>query len=194
MDRNTARALDRAELLATSSMHRSGSVLSSEDTTEVKDLSFVIDRAINRISIRIAAAAQVNNFPLKRRSLARLPAMLVPKSQNARSAQRLLRLRNMRDRMVSQLALLRALLAPVRRLPPEILAEIVLFLIVLLRGEDEADELLVMNSTVARVCAFWRQVAYTTPRLWTHLTMPRYGLWMGISPTSCRYLERVFSI
>ena len=65
MDRNTARALERAELLAISFMHHIGLTLSPEANTEVKHLSFVFERAINRIRMRIAAAAEVNNSPLK---------------------------------------------------------------------------------------------------------------------------------
>ncbi|KAJ6492753.1 hypothetical protein C8R47DRAFT_420815 [Mycena vitilis] len=60
----------------------------------------------------------------------------------------------LRDQERGIIASLKLAIAPVRKVPAEILAEIFL---------HYAGGVL----TISQVCAHWRQVACTTPRLWT---------------------------
>ncbi|KAJ7187360.1 hypothetical protein C8R46DRAFT_1207311 [Mycena filopes] len=60
--------------------------------------------------------------------------------------------------------------APVHRLPVELLAEIFLYSIVWILGPRFANQFITQQvRSLSHVCAHWRQVAITTPRLWTEL-------------------------
>ncbi|KAL1710994.1 hypothetical protein EV121DRAFT_274978 [Schizophyllum commune] len=70
------------------------------------------------------------------------------------------------DAIRAQIALHDALIAPCRRLPPEILSDI----FVLALPEHWDDQYAGKRSlNFARVCLYWREVALLTPRLWTSL-------------------------
>ncbi|KAJ7653731.1 hypothetical protein DFH06DRAFT_524976 [Mycena polygramma] len=69
----------------------------------------------------------------------------------------------LRDQERGIIASLKLAIAPVRKVPAEILAEIFLHYAALLGPV----------LTISQVCAHWRQVACTTPRLWTGLLQTR---------------------
>ncbi|KAL1719217.1 hypothetical protein EV715DRAFT_290429 [Schizophyllum commune] len=78
------------------------------------------------------------------------------------------RLQALREQIRAQLALSRAMVAPVRRLPPELLA------LIFLEHADEFPEderTLITTITVASVSATWRWVACNVPELWTHISL-----------------------
>lgn len=70
-----------------------------------------------------------------------------------------------RERQRANIAAWRITLAPVRQLPAELLSEIFLFTFNPFNGARR-DVL-----RLSHVCAFWRQVAHTTPQLWTTLRL-----------------------
>ncbi|KAF7357422.1 F-box domain-containing protein [Mycena sanguinolenta] len=70
-----------------------------------------------------------------------------------------------RDRQYAAGAALRFLVAPIRKLPVELLAEIFLLTV---RESDEFNSLYIRDAyRVSHVCRHWTQVANGTPRLWT---------------------------
>ncbi|KAL1675957.1 hypothetical protein EV122DRAFT_280617 [Schizophyllum commune] len=78
------------------------------------------------------------------------------------------RLQALREQIKTQLALSCAMIAPVRRLPPELLARIFLEHA---RGFVEREWSLVIATTVAGVSATWRRVACSAPEFWTHISL-----------------------
>ncbi|TRM56598.1 hypothetical protein BD626DRAFT_245584 [Schizophyllum amplum] len=66
--------------------------------------------------------------------------------------------------MVTQIAVNRSVPAPVHRLPPELLADIFLYLP---SSDNMRNELCRLEYGIARVCTTWRAVALGLPRLWT---------------------------
>ncbi|KAJ7868734.1 hypothetical protein B0H14DRAFT_2728697 [Mycena olivaceomarginata] len=74
-------------------------------------------------------------------------------------------LERLRDRERGIIARLRIAIAPVHKLPAELLAEI--FLLAL----DSGFTLKVQ--ALSHVCAYWRCVAHTTPRLWTEVLLTK---------------------
>ncbi|KAJ7366292.1 hypothetical protein DFH08DRAFT_165238 [Mycena albidolilacea] len=81
-------------------------------------------------------------------------------------------LERLRDRERGIIARLRIAIAPVHKLPAELLAEI--FLLAL-----DSDFTLVRKEHIQKVqalshvCAYWRCVAHTTPRLWTNVLLTK---------------------
>ncbi|KAL1700271.1 hypothetical protein EV121DRAFT_214530 [Schizophyllum commune] len=78
------------------------------------------------------------------------------------------RLQALREQIRTQLALSRAMVAPVRRLPPELLARIFLEHV---DGYPDAERTSYATTTLAKVSATWRWVACSVPGLWTHITL-----------------------
>ncbi|KAJ7776758.1 hypothetical protein DFH07DRAFT_951375 [Mycena maculata] len=71
----------------------------------------------------------------------------------------------LRDRERGTIARLRIAIAPIHKLPAELLAEI--FLLVANNGYGMTRwETINEVQVLTQVCAYWRQVAHTTPRLW----------------------------
>ncbi|KAJ6550662.1 hypothetical protein DFH09DRAFT_1039240 [Mycena vulgaris] len=70
----------------------------------------------------------------------------------------------LRDRERSVVATLRGLLSPIRHLPVELLVEIFMFAIhsTAYNKESVTDIL-----AICQVCAYWRRIAHSSPRLWT---------------------------
>lgn len=68
------------------------------------------------------------------------------------------------SRMDAQIAVNRSVTARVHRLPLELIVEIFLYLP---SHTNPSDGLIELDRTVARVCFRWRQVALSTPMLWT---------------------------
>ncbi|KAF9006977.1 hypothetical protein BDQ17DRAFT_1351187 [Cyathus striatus] len=64
----------------------------------------------------------------------------------------------------------RALLAPARRLPHDILREI--FIRCLPEGRNATMSVTEAPILLGRVCSLWRSIAYTTPRLWSTIHIP----------------------
>ncbi|KAF9450730.1 hypothetical protein P691DRAFT_809564 [Macrolepiota fuliginosa MF-IS2] len=83
-----------------------------------------------------------------------------------------------RDTLNTQLTNYKAAISPIRRLLPEILQEIFIQCLPATHNPimDSREVPLLLN----RVCHFWRQVAYTTPRLWSsiHISIPETSLSM----------------
>ncbi|KAL1673700.1 hypothetical protein EV122DRAFT_222123 [Schizophyllum commune] len=71
-----------------------------------------------------------------------------------------------RDRILAQLDIHRSLLAPIRRLPKELLINI-FFLV----ASESPLRTLYVAVTFARVCAVWRAVAHGLTQLWTRLVV-----------------------
>ncbi|KAJ7162946.1 hypothetical protein C8R46DRAFT_331618 [Mycena filopes] len=89
-------------------------------------------------------------------------------------------LERLRDRERATVAQLRAAIAPVRKMPPELLAKIfryTCFFDPLLKRWENWRNLVKQAQALSHVCAHWRQVAITTPRLWTD------GLYIGLAET-----------
>ncbi|KAJ7880950.1 hypothetical protein B0H13DRAFT_2050007 [Mycena leptocephala] len=77
-------------------------------------------------------------------------------------------LERLRDRERGIIARLRMAIAPIHKLPAELLVEIFL----LVRGHPTTLPRYLKKKirklhTLSQVCAYWRRVAYTTPHLWT---------------------------
>ncbi|KAJ6455425.1 hypothetical protein C8R45DRAFT_1082475 [Mycena sanguinolenta] len=75
-------------------------------------------------------------------------------------------LERLRDQERGNIARLRMAIAPVSKLPAELLAEIFL----LVRDDDYLfwrKRIIQRVQALCQVCAYWRRVAHTTPRLWT---------------------------
>ncbi|KAI5897237.1 uncharacterized protein SCHCODRAFT_02616969 [Schizophyllum commune H4-8] len=89
-------------------------------------------------------------------------------------------------RITQQRQLNRALLAPVRRLPREILSEIFLFAATFSSRIDSPSVFPVHRKyPFAAVCRMWRSVALSTPDLWTDIRLTR-----NEKPGSLKLLER----
>ncbi|KAJ7922326.1 hypothetical protein B0H13DRAFT_125182 [Mycena leptocephala] len=72
-------------------------------------------------------------------------------------------LERLRDRERGIIARLRMAIAPIHKLPAELLVEIFL----LVRSHVTFPENREKKIPLSQVCAYWRRVAYTTPHLWT---------------------------
>ncbi|KII88525.1 hypothetical protein PLICRDRAFT_110496, partial [Plicaturopsis crispa FD-325 SS-3] len=70
-------------------------------------------------------------------------------------------LRQRRERLVESLDDHAALLAPIRRLPPEILSEIFFHVMPTMLTVDSR-----MAPVLGQVCAYWRHVFFSSPKLW----------------------------
>ncbi|KAF5343423.1 hypothetical protein D9758_011811 [Tetrapyrgos nigripes] len=92
-------------------------------------------------------------------------------------------LQNEQQRLFLRISRYKSLLAPIRRLPPELLARIFGFCC----KESKANEK--MDCPVVRlsqVCAGWRELARTTSSLWTHIS---------VDLSDCEYsIQRVLSM
>ncbi|KAL1699780.1 hypothetical protein EV121DRAFT_295838 [Schizophyllum commune] len=83
-----------------------------------------------------------------------------------RVTQEITRLVALQGRISRQLEITRSTLAPIRRLPAEILSDI--FVHVVKRTWSYNHPHLI-TSTLALVCCRWRDIAFNTPRLWSHI-------------------------
>ena len=72
-----------------------------------------------------------------------------------------------RDRLEDRIAQLRAELAPIRLLQPELLQEI--FMWCLPRNRNPTLSAKEAPILLTRICSYWRQLAFSTPSLWTAL-------------------------
>ncbi|KAL1657964.1 hypothetical protein GGF50DRAFT_131950 [Schizophyllum commune] len=87
---------------------------------------------------------------------------------------RLDELRAHRDRLVIEQERKLALIAPIRRLPPEVLTTII-GLAMELPFADEADSSLMVMHPVTLACQRWRALAFAAPRLWSKIVLyPEY--------------------
>ncbi|KAJ7644566.1 hypothetical protein FB45DRAFT_1053296 [Roridomyces roridus] len=105
--------------------------------------------------------------------------IIADKSNIARLNAKIQDLRRLRER---EPAAPRPLIAPIHKLPVELLTEI--FLLVLGSREDWLAQALV----VSQVCAHWRRVACATPQLWNgeialNLTKPRSDVYLATTKT-----------
>ncbi|KAL1743402.1 hypothetical protein HDZ31DRAFT_41032 [Schizophyllum fasciatum] len=83
------------------------------------------------------------------------------------------RLALVQQKLADQLAVNHSILAPVRRIPPEVLSEIFVcfaFAQADTKHPKEYSWAHLISTTVARVCTTWRAVARGTPQLWTYLS------------------------
>ncbi|KAJ7447302.1 hypothetical protein B0H11DRAFT_2082899 [Mycena galericulata] len=83
--------------------------------------------------------------------------------------------------------------SPVRRIPPEILAEIFKFCVKnsLLLGRDYSiDNPRVAPLVLSHVCSLWRAIAIKTPRLWDLLSLSRFPK-VSSRKMAARFAERV---
>ncbi|KAI5892964.1 uncharacterized protein SCHCODRAFT_02242713 [Schizophyllum commune H4-8] len=76
-------------------------------------------------------------------------------------------LNSVRDQIVAQLAISRSLVAPVRRLPREILAEIFLHYF----KAEKSNPTKMISYAVAPVCYTWWMVARSATALWTNISL-----------------------
>ncbi|KAL1690539.1 hypothetical protein GGG16DRAFT_125636 [Schizophyllum commune] len=141
--------LERAQSLVGSDLRRCRPTLSPDAIRNIQRLAPVLVAQIECISVvkkRLAASG------------AQIPA-----SQNQN-------LSTMRRRLLRQLGLHRSLIAPVWRLPPELLSDIFLHYKAL---HDDRSACAHFMARLAHVCFVWREVARDTPALWTHFTSKR---------------------
>ncbi|KAI5886818.1 uncharacterized protein SCHCODRAFT_02553880 [Schizophyllum commune H4-8] len=71
-----------------------------------------------------------------------------------------------RERILAQLDIHRSIFAPIRRLPTELLIEIFSLL-----AYESSLRTLQIASTIARVCAVWRDIAHGLTKFWTKLVV-----------------------
>ncbi|KAL1687320.1 hypothetical protein GGG16DRAFT_36546, partial [Schizophyllum commune] len=71
------------------------------------------------------------------------------------------RLHDLRETLEVRLQSTRAYLAPVRRLPLELLSDIFIYSVA-----DEGDPTMVALMTLSHVCSSWRTAVWSTPELW----------------------------
>ncbi|KAJ7644636.1 hypothetical protein FB45DRAFT_1053343 [Roridomyces roridus] len=89
---------------------------------------------------------------------------------------------SIRDQERDLLAALRPLIAPIRKLPVELLTEVFLLLV------DSTGDWLLSALLVSQICAHWRRVACATPQLWDRLitldrTKSRSAAYMATTKT-----------
>ncbi|THU82469.1 hypothetical protein K435DRAFT_691430, partial [Dendrothele bispora CBS 962.96] len=82
-------------------------------------------------------------------------------------------LRNRQQRIYRQIDRYRSLLAPIRKLPPEVLGHI--FRLVC-TGNSVAEKIDCPAGYLSHVCAGWRDLARTTPSLWSHISINLYDI------------------
>ncbi|KAI5900306.1 uncharacterized protein SCHCODRAFT_02033538 [Schizophyllum commune H4-8] len=76
--------------------------------------------------------------------------------------------------LITHLTRKRALIAPIRRLPTEIML-IILKMSVADTYDRKAGAFRILNHPVLQVCRFWRNLVLDTPQLWTHIRIyPKY--------------------
>ena len=105
-------------------------------------------------------------------------------------------LRSKRDALVHYTTRHSALIAPIRRLPPEVMSEIFLHCMAPVDPFDprESPRLDKSPLLVSQLCSRWRKIALSTPRLWTSFALtiqPKYlkddvllaKTWLGRSGT-----------
>src|ERR1700685_988533 len=79
------------------------------------------------------------------------------------------RLQHRRAGLVTSLQAHKALISPIRRIPPEILAKI----FVLCLPDDDVVEVDVLDAPLllVQICSHWRNIALSTPRLWNSISV-----------------------
>ncbi|TRM57298.1 hypothetical protein BD626DRAFT_213568, partial [Schizophyllum amplum] len=137
--------LEEAIPMADLDLHRQGSAPSSTETQRFCDIS----TELSAQSVRLGGLKQV-----------------------VASADLAEALSALRKRIWRQLAILRSLIAPVRRLPQELLADIFVYFSTPCVPQDRAR---LVTKSVARVCYTWRAVARGTPELWTHFSTSEHS-------------------
>ncbi|KAL1662640.1 hypothetical protein GGF50DRAFT_128579 [Schizophyllum commune] len=141
--------LERAQSLVDSDMQRCRPTLSPDAIRNIQGLAPVLVAQIERISV------------VKKRIATSVEQTFVTQSHD---------LSTMRRRLLRQLGLHRSLIAPVWRLPPELLSDIFLHYKAL---HDDRSACAHFMARLAHVCFVWREVARDTPALWTHFTSKR---------------------
>ncbi|KAK7438199.1 hypothetical protein VKT23_018129 [Stygiomarasmius scandens] len=96
---------------------------------------------------------------------------------------RVIALKNHQQRVYSQIDQFRSLLAPIRRLPPEILDQVFGFLCIK-SSVNSSNAMDCPAIRLSHVCSGWRELARNTPSLWSTLSFV-------LSPESTLPLERV---
>ncbi|THU95030.1 hypothetical protein K435DRAFT_859959 [Dendrothele bispora CBS 962.96] len=82
-------------------------------------------------------------------------------------------LRNRQQRIYRHIDRYRSLLAPIRKLPPEVLGHI--FRLVCTEN-SAAEKIDCPAAHLSHVCADWRDLARTTPSLWSHISINLYDI------------------
>ncbi|THU91028.1 hypothetical protein K435DRAFT_601534, partial [Dendrothele bispora CBS 962.96] len=78
-------------------------------------------------------------------------------------------LRNQQQRIYRQIDRYRSLLAPIRKLPPEVLGRI--FCLICTENFAAASKIDCPAVHLSHVCAGWRDLAQTTPSLWSRISI-----------------------
>ncbi|KAE9389036.1 hypothetical protein BT96DRAFT_769361, partial [Gymnopus androsaceus JB14] len=71
-----------------------------------------------------------------------------------------------KDEQLVEIAFLRNILSPVRRMPQELLSEIFELSCVPEDGWKSSYNIIHRTSVLCRVCIAWTRTAHSTPRLW----------------------------
>ncbi|KAE9403909.1 hypothetical protein BT96DRAFT_989891 [Gymnopus androsaceus JB14] len=80
-----------------------------------------------------------------------------------------------RDAKLVDIAACRNILSPIRRVPLEILAEILVLVCLPSYGWCASYDIIRYTSILSRVCVAWRKAAHNTPQLWSNLCIsPSY--------------------
>lgn len=94
-------------------------------------------------------------------------------AEHAMLARVISELTSKQDQISADLVKWRQVLCPIRRIPPELLAEIFSYFMAPLKKTKHAWDLNGLPRAtplvLTHVCAVWRRVAFDTPRLWTRL-------------------------
>lgn len=79
--------------------------------------------------------------------------------------------REARDNLHAEVGVLRALLSPSRKLAPELVARIFIYCVPVQELRESAFRANEAPLLVAQICRGWRQVALSTPHLWTRMAI-----------------------
>ncbi|KAL1701997.1 hypothetical protein EV121DRAFT_179905, partial [Schizophyllum commune] len=130
--------LKQAKALARLSLQRRRVVLTPEEAEKIRDLTAKLNAAVQRIVTEVFVT---------------------------RADDHLRSLLTVRKRLLRQIALQHSLVAPIWRLPSEILSRIFIH-VDALHGDDLQWDVRSVLRTLARVCHVWRVAACATPQLW----------------------------
>ncbi|KAL1706083.1 hypothetical protein EV121DRAFT_201977 [Schizophyllum commune] len=96
-------------------------------------------------------------------------AVVATYAQTIRATRKILKdLLREKKLLITHLTRKRALIAPIRRLPTEIML-IILKMSVADTYDRKAGAFRILNHPVLQVCCFWRNLVLETPQLWTHI-------------------------
>lgn len=122
--------------------------------------------------------------------------LVQPQREVARISQEISRLKALITELTVERQTFRAyidahevLISPVRRVPRDVLEEV--FLACLPTRHNAVMSSSAAPMVLGRVCSAWRNIAYSTPRLWASLHIPVLTTLRGVSGTTSKYRQKL---